>query len=653
MTTPAKAKARLVKRWILFAVSLTALGALFALDSNHKYQLLDEAERRRLAHQVKVVHAAISERLQTTSNVLDVLRTGSILQTVPAGESLNKVLANVVVAQTGIQAMLIIDPRGTILASSQEELVGDRFEPFPHRDSSGPAADPAMLHVSAPQLTPLGDTAVSLGKTLRDADGSFRGYVLAIVQPEFFSSVLDSIRYVDDLSSWVVHGDGVVIQRWPEPQKFVGLDVGKNPNSLFSKFVASGQQSGIVSGIGSVSGKLQLTAFSFIKPTLAPADKPLLVSVSRSADEVFAAWHQDRKHKLTIFAGVLLLGIFGMWMYQQRREAYDVLRRSQEVERAQADAQLRESERRFRSLFEHLPVAYQSLDAGGCWLDANQQMANLLGFESPTQMLGKDFYPFWEEPYRSNFDTAFDQFKRTHSVDGELMLRRLDGKLITVIIAGRIQRDADGSYLRTHCILVDITERRELEEHVLRLNESLESKVQQRTEELARANEELNRLARKDALTGIANRLMANERLGNEFKLMKRTQVPFSVLVLDIDFFKRVNDTYGHETGDQVLARTAQVLSASVRETDLVARFGGEEFLVLLPATPEEAARVVAEKIRQAVEDAPSPVVGPITVSIGLSVASPADNGYEEVLRRAGQGLYAAKRDGRNRVVAC
>jgi len=182
------------------------------------------------------------------------------------------------------------------------------------------------------------------------------------------------------------------------------------------------------------------------------------------------------------------------------------------------------------------------------------------------------------------------------------------------------------------------------------LIDELESKVLHRTQELALANEALSRLARTDALTGLPNRLMCDERLSHEFKQMKRTGIPFSVLLLDLDFFKKVNDTYGHESGDRVLERIALVLSGSIRETDLAARFGGEEFVLLLPRTSMEAALLVAEKIRKAVEGAPDPVAGKITVSIGVSEASLEDRGEDEVIRRADEGLYDAKREGRNRV---
>lgn len=169
--------------------------------------------------------------------------------------------------------------------------------------------------------------------------------------------------------------------------------------------------------------------------------------------------------------------------------------------------------------------------------------------------------------------------------------------------------------------------------------------------ELVRANQELEQLARHDALTGLHNRLAANERLREEFLRMKRSGDVYSVVIMDIDHFKRVNDTYGHETGDQVLKQVAQLISQAVRATDFVARFGGEEFLVVLPNTALDGAEVLAEKLRSAVADAAVPVVGQVTLSLGLTLAQPDDANEDAAIRIADQALYRAKNRGRNQVV--
>ena len=182
------------------------------------------------------------------------------------------------------------------------------------------------------------------------------------------------------------------------------------------------------------------------------------------------------------------------------------------------------------------------------------------------------------------------------------------------------------------------------------LNAMLEKKVLERTDELRRANEKLEQLARHDALTVLANRLYANERLHEEFLRMKRMGCCYSVLMIDVDHFKRINDSYGHLTGDRTLRAIASTLRQSSRESDFVARFGGEEFLVILPNTTTEGAACVAEKIRAAIADLHVGEVGRISVSIGVATASGADNTEEEAVQQADQNLYRAKLKGRNRV---
>lgn len=181
-------------------------------------------------------------------------------------------------------------------------------------------------------------------------------------------------------------------------------------------------------------------------------------------------------------------------------------------------------------------------------------------------------------------------------------------------------------------------------------NAMLEQRVKDRTAELERLNDELHTLARRDAMTTLANRLAANECLRGEFIRMKRTGVAYSILLIDIDFFKRINDTFGHVTGDQVLRHVAAVLKSSLRETDFVARFGGEEFIVLLPDTGIDDARMVGEKIRQGIESSSSGEVEGVTVSIGAAKANPEQTDEDEAVRQADEKLYQAKHAGRNQV---
>lgn len=189
------------------------------------------------------------------------------------------------------------------------------------------------------------------------------------------------------------------------------------------------------------------------------------------------------------------------------------------------------------------------------------------------------------------------------------------------------------------------------EDALEKANQTLEHKVHERTLELQTANEKLNHLARHDVLTQLHNRLAANEVLHAEFLRLKRTQALFCVALMDIDHFKNVNDTYGHDVGDTVLSHVATLIRSSIRNTDFVARFGGEEFFLLLPDTPIEGAEHVAQKIRQCVENTPAPHHQRLTLSIGVAISWIDMQNEDDVVRKADEALYKAKANGRNQVV--
>ncbi|CAI8985765.1 MULTISPECIES: sensor domain-containing diguanylate cyclase [Pseudomonas] len=194
-----------------------------------------------------------------------------------------------------------------------------------------------------------------------------------------------------------------------------------------------------------------------------------------------------------------------------------------------------------------------------------------------------------------------------------------------------------------------LAKERELQE----ANASLEATVAQRTAALTQANAELLSLATHDGLTGAFNRRRLDEKLTEYSLLFRRTGRPFALLLIDVDHFKRINDTHGHAVGDDVLRQLAQLIQISTRATDFVARYGGEEFAVLLPEIAKpDTPEVVAEKIRTTIAEATFPLVGLVTVSIGVGLADPADNTPTALVKRADQRLYKAKAAGRNQV-AC
>ena len=173
--------------------------------------------------------------------------------------------------------------------------------------------------------------------------------------------------------------------------------------------------------------------------------------------------------------------------------------------------------------------------------------------------------------------------------------------------------------------------------------------------ELERANRELQTLSVKDGLTNVFNRRYFNQKINEEWSRAIRHQRPFALLMIDIDRFKSINDTWGHVCGDHVLTRVASVLKAVVcRPGDTISRYGGEEFSILLPETSLEGAEKVADSLVQRVAAEAidfNNVRIPVTISIGLAVfpIDKQDRDVQSFVERADKALYHAKESGRNR----
>ncbi|NOU14300.1 MAG: GGDEF domain-containing protein, partial [Methylococcaceae bacterium] len=177
--------------------------------------------------------------------------------------------------------------------------------------------------------------------------------------------------------------------------------------------------------------------------------------------------------------------------------------------------------------------------------------------------------------------------------------------------------------------------------------------IQQFTADLSLANRRLEMMANTDILTGLPNRRYALTRLEQEWETALRFNRPISLLILDLDHFKSVNDSHGHDAGDIVLSHAAKLMKAAARTSDVVCRLGGEEFLVIATNTDGATAVLLAERIRSAIQTYQPkniPLAKPVTVSIGVAGAFGKKPGWSELIKLADQALYKAKANGRNLV---
>lgn len=322
------------------------------------------------------------------------------------------------------------------------------------------------------------------------------------------------------------------------------------------------------------------------------------------------------------------------------------------TERKRSDKNYKESAATIRAAFDSMNEAIILADAQGNVTGSNTAAAQFFRYKG--DQIFKTYREFTELFDVSTLDGKLHN-EETHPYDlalkgvkgvYELRIRRKDTGETWYALTGTCPiMDEQKNIIGTASTGLDITDR-------IMAREKLEDEVKRRTEDLATANRALMEISRHDALTGLHNRLAANERLRSEFERMKRTEQDYSVLMIDIDLFKNVNDSCGHAIGDGVLRMVADALAKDLREYDFIARWGGEEFLILLPATDCEQACVVAEKLRSAVAERSHPIAGAVTVSVGVATASPEDIDEDYAVMKADEALYEAKKSGRDRVVA-
>jgi len=287
-----------------------------------------------------------------------------------------------------------------------------------------------------------------------------------------------------------------------------------------------------------------------------------------------------------------------------------------------------QSEEYLINLFQSLPLGYQSLNEEGNFIGVNPAWSSITGY-SKEDVQDKPFIDFMHaDSVHSFLSHFFAIFKGEASTNIPFQMVRKDGAIIDVEFSGQISKDKQGCFLQTHCLIVDVTVRKTMEEKLIKM-------------------------ATIDSLTETFNRRAFLEQADAAWKQSSRYYRPLTTLMIDIDFFKGINDSYGHATGDRVLKDVANTCQQALRETDTFGRLGGEEFAVLLPETGQDDALLSAERIRKAIENLQfieKNEAFSITVSIGLAQRQPKDESFELLLHRADEALYKAKEDGRNRV---
>ncbi len=472
-----------------------------------------------------------------------------------------------------------------------------------HRDQPG-----LGLVVSRPFLgSRTGRWMIAASRRLEDGEGRFAGVVAGYVDLSSLRSLFEQMALGRQGSITLFRDDGITLMRTPFAEGSIGADLSRG--QAFRRSIATDH--GQFLGRAALDGVQRFYTHSRIAGTR------LVINVALAVEDIEAGWRQ--RAWLVGIATLALLAVTAV-LAQLRRQEW---RR-----RVVAELAARESAANFRLLAEHSSDMVARIDTQGIRRYASPAARRILG-RAPEELVGR---PALQDILPEDRLPVLAEVARLRRGEAEELtlcyrIRRPDGVLAWIESTVRVVVDATGKRDGVVAVSRDISERKALEA-------------------------QLAKLATQDGLTGLLNRRAFDAALEVAWRRCSQANEPLSVLLVDVDHFKQVNDTQGHAAGDACLRAVAALLAGTVRRAgDLVARYGGEEFVVLLPGTGAAAAERVAERMRAEVAAGIGPTS--VTISIGAATMVPASicPPPHRLLEAADAALYAAKRGGRNRVV--
>jgi len=622
-----------IERLVLVSV-LLCISALFLFPVWTERGAIITREEDRLAEQALLVDSGLTRSLGGINRALEGVREEiPFFASRPDGWSLaSRRMKAFVDAMPGINGMFILDGTGTAQAIGTIDSVR---VPRPRGNFANKAyfqaairhPDPDMLYVSPPFVTDVGIWTFTLARAVVGATGEFEGLVVATIDLGDYQLWLGSTRYVQDQFAAIVHGKGVQIVSEPAERGKPGRDLSA-PGTFFSRHVAGGETSSLLQGGTPNSAGEFLVAARTVQPGVLHMSDALVVGVGRDLSAVLAPWHFMLRGRLLMLGLFWAVSLASLWTWQRTRTKI----------RARTLAQRRLIEHFFDSPLSLLAV----LKADGRCVRLSSAWQQTMGWDLRV-LRGQTLHAFVHPDDEVAMERARVSMEKTGKVDRYFCrLRDHAGQYHEFQIQGVLR---DGlQYIDAR----DVTQERQAQRSLQDLNQQLLDKEQ-----------ELTLLAQRDGLTQLANRRTFDEKLLLEWRRCAREQQPLSVLLIDIDHFKRYNDHYGHLAGDTCLKTVANAMAQCVhRPYDLLARYGGEEFVVLLPNTPSDGAELVAQDLRRVVQDlavphAMSDTEPCVTISVGIRTVVPDEaQTVTAFIHAADMALYQAKMRGRNCMVS-
>ncbi len=631
---------------LLFVCALlgTFLLALFLLGRGHgEAERQAENDARNVAGVLEARLSAGLRRLHADLEQLAVQLPPEALQ--PAHAAEHRAAIGAVLRLHGARfpelvGYRVISANGTILYGEEGEAVSGNVRDRDYFRSlvADPGRGLVFSEVVSGRISGRGVLVAALA--VRDREGRLAGVIAAPLDLDYLRSMFEAVNLgPEGVITFRRSDDGRLVLRRPARPDAVNRVLTANP---LHQRIESGEAEGSIRFRAALDGVERIYAFRRV------GDYPFYVAVGIAGDDYLAGW---RRTAWLGGASALLVALALGWLLVR-------LLRTQREEAA-IGRRLAESEARYRMLAENSHDVIWTLDIpsrrftyvspsvvdlrGYTWQEALvQTLAETLTEESAARV---------ERDIVQRLQRMSAGERRTQVVTSELDQRCKDGSVVSTEVVSSYLLDADGVPRTILGITRNVSERKAAEQRLRDSNRQMQTQLA----EIQRLQAALREQAVRDPLTGLYNRRYLDETLEREISRARRDGLPLSVVMLDIDHFKRINDTHGHQLGDEVLRLLGRTLLGDIRLEDVACRYGGEEFLILLPAMPLEAAVARAESWRRTVASLALARDGRLirfTVSLGVATFPVHGATPDELTRCADLALYRAKREGRDRVVA-
>jgi diguanylate cyclase (GGDEF)-like protein/PAS domain S-box-containing protein len=564
---------------------------------------------------------SLTQHADDTFEITDIILIGLVdrLQTDgtgPAAIAKIQKLLQVRKAMGRVQGIYVYDDTGRMIATTTEAIPANRNNSDRsyfqyHRASPAPGSligRPVKSRAS-------GEWVIPASRRFNHPDGSFAGVALTTINVAYFSQFYQQFDVGARGAITLASTDGIVLARSLDDGTYVGRDMS---GSAFYKM-----RDRPAASVRYFKSRLDhVQRLSFYKTS---SRYPLLVLATRAQDDVLATWREQALTRMAYVLGlIVLIAVIGFHLVRQLHQ------------RKRMVQALKANEADFRLLAEQSSDMVMRIGLDERIRYISPSCARVLGYD-PDTLLGTPALDGINAEDLPRIEQTVAALKLGEATEAKIIYRSR-------------HREKDEIWIETALRATRAPETGEIDGFVAISRDMTEHKDLQ---------DRLAALATSDSLTGLANRRHFDDRLREEWARAKRDDTPLSLLLIDVDHFKKFNDQYGHQAGDACLHSVAQILAGEARRpADLAARYGGEEFVLLLPSTDAEGCALVGERVRGALCElamphATNPPSKRVTVSLGgatdLAAASTAE--CTSLVEAADRALYAAKDGGRDRLV--